>query len=151
MKTLLVILLATASQFAMAQHGNEDQHVPTNVQRNFQRQYPQAADTRWTHSGNQWSADFTDRSPEDRGEMVAHYGHDGRHLDSHIPYDQNDVPPTVTRNVERRYPQGKDHNYTRIERPGMQPLFQVSMTIGGKHTNKYVDEQGRERSYQDHH
>jgi len=151
MKTLFVLLLAAGSQVALGQRRNEDQHVPRNVQQNFQKQFPQAADTRWSHSGNDWQADFTDHSPEDRGEMVAHYGRNGRHLDSHIPYDRNDVPSTVTRNVEKRYPHSKDHFYTRIERPGMQPLFQVSMTIGGKHTYRYVDDQGRQRTYNGRH
>src|SRR5690348_15339064 len=98
MKTLFVIMLATGSQLAVAQRGNEAQHVPTTVQHNFQRQFPQAQDTRWSRSGNEWNASFTDHSPSDRGEMVAHYNRNGRHLDSHIPYDRNDVPQPVIRN-----------------------------------------------------
>ena len=151
MKALFVVLLATSTQLVMAQRGNEAQRVPPTVQHNFQQQYPQAADTRWTHSGNEWHANFTDHSPSDRGEMVAHYDHNGRHVDSHIPYDRNDVPPSVVNHVERHYPGSSDQSYTRIERPGSQPLFQVSLNIKGKHTNRYVDDHGREREYQDHH
>src|SRR5579872_6640976 len=132
MKTLLVVLLATSCQLVMAQRGNEVQHVPRNVQQRFQRDYPQAADTRWSSSGNEYHADFTDRSPNDRGEMVAHYDRNGHHLDSHIPYDRNDVPSSVVHHVEGSYPGSRDQSYTRIERPGTRPVFQVSMTFKGK-------------------
>lgn len=151
MKTLLLVLLVAGCQCAMAQRTNDKQQVPRNVQHNFQRDYPQASDTRWSTSGNEYHADFTDRSPNDRGEMVAHYDRNGRHIDSHIPYDPNDVPSSVVNHVQKRYPGSRDHNYTRIERPGASPLFQVSMSINGKHTNKYVDDRGQERNYQDHH
>lgn len=151
MKTFLVVLLTTSSLLVMAQRGNEDQQVPRNVQHSFQRDYPKAADTRWSSSGNQYHAEFTDHSPADRGEMVAHYDHEGRHIDSHIPYDRNDVPTPVMHHVERHYPGSSDQYYTRIERPGRRPVFQVSMTFNGRHTNKYVDDHGTEREYQDHH
>jgi len=151
MKKLLIVFLAAGSQVALAQHGNDDQHVPHSIQQRFQKDYPEARDAHWSSSRNEWHADFTDHSRYDRGEMVAHYDRSGRHIDSHIPYDRNDVPSPVVQHVEKRYPGSSDHSYTRIERPGGQPLFQVNMNLNGKRTNKYVDDHGRERPYQDHH
>ncbi|HLZ86117.1 MAG TPA: hypothetical protein VKQ52_02700 [Puia sp.] len=146
----LLFLLLLSGEAVLAQHGG-DQSVPRSVQRNFQRDYPEAGDARWSSSGKEWHADFTDHSRYDRGEMVAHYDQTGRHVDSHIPYDRNDVPNPVIHHVERKYPGGSDYSYTRIERPGAQAVFQVGLSLNGRHTNKYVDDQGRERSYQDHH
>ena len=151
MKKILPFLFILYGQSVVAQQNRGEQHVPQAVQHNFQKQYPGAGETHWSSSGGEWHANFTDRSPSDRGEMVAHYDHSGRHLDSHIPYDRNDVPTPVVQHIKKRYPGASDHFYTRIERPGEQPIFQVSLNLNGKHTNKYVDDQGRERNYHDHH
>jgi hypothetical protein len=151
MYKLLILLLLVASLPALAQRDRGDQSVPNTVQHNFKRDYPDAKDTRWSSAGGEWHADFTDHSPQDRGEMVAHYDRTGHHIDSHIPYDRNDVPSPVIHNIEKRYPGASDHSFTRIEKPGTKPVFQVTMNLGGKRTNKYVDDQGRERSYADHH
>jgi hypothetical protein len=151
MKKVLIFLLVVYGQSVHAQRDRGDQQVPRTVQQNFHKQYPDARDTRWSSSGGDWHADFTDHSPADRGEMVAHYDHSGHHIDSHIPYDRNDVPTPVVRHIEQRYPGGSDHSYTRIERPGKQPLFQISLNLNGKRTHKYVDDQGREKNYEDHH
>jgi hypothetical protein len=152
MKKIIFILAALAiGRIAPAQEHRDQRQVPNSVRNSFQRDYPKAGDTRWSQSGGQWHADFTDHSPYDRGEMVAHYDHDGRHIDSHIPYDDNDVPYEVRKKTEHRYPGGHDYSYTRIEHPGGQPLFQVSLNLGGRHKTAYVDDQGRERSYHDSH
>jgi hypothetical protein len=142
--------LATA-MIAPAQTHKDNQQVPSNVRNSFHRDYPGAADTRWSESGGQWHADFTDRSPQDRGEMVAHYNREGRHIDSHIPYDEHDVPSEIRRRTENRYPDGRDYSYTRIEQPGLQPLFQVSLNLGGRRKTTYVDDHGREKSHHDEH
>jgi hypothetical protein len=147
-----VILAIGRIGFAQNHRGQQQQQQPpTNVQRSFQRDYPQANDTRWSRNGNQWNANFTDRSPNDNGAMSSHYDHNGRHLDSHIPYDRNDVPSNIRERMERRYPHGRDYRYTRIEDYGGQPLFQIHLNIGGQPKTMYVDEQGRERSYNDRH
>jgi len=150
-KILFVVAVLCIGRMAEGQDRRSQQQVPTNVQRSFQRDYPQANDTRWTHNGNHWNANFTDRSPGDNGEMISHYDHKGRHLDSHIPYNRDDVPPMVRERMEKRYRNGRDYRYTRIEQYGGQPLFQVRLNIGGQQKTTYVDEQGRERSYHDGH
>ena len=155
MQTLIISLLA-AAQLATTPHHSEGQKAeyqqhqrvaPRAVQQRFHRDYPEATDTRWNYSQGRWNADFTDHSRYDRGEMVAHYDHTGRHVDSHIPYDRNDVPDPVIRHVEKRYPGSKDQYYTRIERPGSKALFQITMNFKGRHTTRYVDDEGRERTY----
>ena len=127
------------------------QQAPTTVQRSFQRDYPESHDPQWNSVHGQWHAKFDDHSRYDRGEMVAHYDRYGRHVDSHIRYDRNDVPPAVVERTQRNYPGGRDYTYTRIEHPGIQPLFQVSLNLGGRSRIVYVDDNGRERKYHDNH
>ena len=142
------ICLATASQ-SIAQESRH--HTPAAVQHAFQRDYPEARDPQWSSTNGQWSANFTDHSQYDRGEMVAHYDRSGHHVDSHIPYDRGDVPQVVIERAQRNYPDAGDYNYTRIERPGGQPLFQVSLRTHGRRRTMYLDDNGRERRYYDHH
>lgn len=143
-----LISLAAAGQL-IAQ--NSHHHAPAAVQQSFQKDYPEARNPKWSSNNGQWHASFTDHSQYDRGEMVAHYDHSGHHVDSHIPYDRNDVPQAVVEKTKRSYPGAKDDYYTRIEQPGGQALFQVNLHIQGKRRTMYVDDNGRERKYNDHH
>jgi hypothetical protein len=127
------------------------QDVPSGVQRSFHRDYPEARDPRWSSSHSQWHADFNDQSRYDRGAMVAHYDQGGRHLDSHIPYDHNDVPSAVVDRSQSHYPDGRGYTYTRIEQPGARSLFQVNLNLQGRNKTLYMDENGRERKYHDSH
>lgn len=131
----------------------QDRHrqAPASIRRSFQRDYPEARDPRWSSTNHQWHANFEDHSSYDRGEMVAHYDRYGHHVDSHIPYDRNDVPPAVIERTERNYPGGRGYTYTRIEHPGWQPLFQVNLNLRGRNRTLYLDDNGREKSYHDRH
>ena len=144
-----LLLLAPAGHlFAQDRH----YEAPGQVQQSFQRDYPQAENPRWSQTHDQWHADFTDKSPDDRGEMVAHYDRRGRHIDSHVPYDQGDVPAEVTRRARDHYRGGRNYRYTRIERSGDQPaLFQVRVNLNGRDRTTYLDENGRTRKYEDYH
>jgi len=129
----------------------EARHAPTAVQKSFQKDYPEARDAQWSSTNGQWHADFDDRSKSDRGQMVANYDQHGNHIDSHIPYDNNDVPSPVVDRAQKNYPGGKNYTYTRIERPVGQPLFRVDLNLQNKNKTLYVDESGREQKYQAHH
>jgi hypothetical protein len=145
---LTLFVLALAGRL-IAQ--NSHQHAPSTVQRSFQKDYPEARNPKWSSVNGQWHANFDDHSQYDRGEMVAHYDRNGHHVDSHIPYDRNDVPPAVVEKAQKNYPGGRDYSYTRIEHPGKQPLFQVSLNLRGSNRTLYVDDHGQEKKYNDHH
>ncbi len=150
MKSLIILsFLIAVLVSARAQYGNRQ--VPGPVSQSFQRQYPDAHDPQWHQQHHQWHARFNDRGPEDRGEMEAHYDPYGRPIDSHIRYDERDVPPPVMRWPHHRYHHGGGYQFTRIERPQGEPLFQVSVNFGGRSHVSYVDEQGRGRDYNDRH
>ena len=144
----ILIFLATAGPL-IAQESRH--HVPAAVRNSFQKDYPEAGDPQWSAANGHWSASFTDHSQYDRGEMVAHYDQSGYHVDSHIPYDRNDVPQAVVERTQRSYPGADGDSYTRIERRGQQPLFQVNLRVHGKSRRMYIDDNGRERKYYDHH
>lgn len=145
--TTLLIFTAAGAVTAQDRH----HQAPAAVQQSFHRDYPEARDPQWHYSNSHWNADFEDHSRYDRGEMVAHYDRYGRHVDSHIPYDRNDVPPAVVQKTERHFPDGRDYNYTRIEQPGRPALFQVSLNLRGSNRTVYLDDNGRERRYQHRH
>jgi hypothetical protein len=149
-KGIFSTLLLLAFAGSLAAQGSHH-HAPSAVKHAFHRDYPEAQDPQWSSSHGQWSADFNDRSPYDRGEMIAHYDQNGHHVDSHIPYDRNDVPTAVVEQTERSYPDARDYNYTRIESPGRHPVFQVSLNLHGSNKMLYVDDNGREKEYHDHH
>ena len=143
-----LISLAASGQL-IAQEGRH--HAPSTVQHAFQRDYPEAGNPQWSSTNGQWSASFADHSQYDRGEMIAHYDRSGHHVDSHVPYDRNDVPQAVVEKTQRSYPDARDYNYTEIERPSGQSFFQVRFHTHGKRRTMYVDESGRERQYNDRH
>lgn len=147
--TLIALLLVLPAGALLAQQRND--RPPRQVQQSFQKNYPEANDARWSRSGSEWHAEFTDRSPRDRGEMVAHYDQRGRHIDSHVPFDRQDVPEPVIRNTERRYRGARDFNYTRIERPGGGAYFRVQLNLNGRNKTVYMDDRGQEHQYNDHH
>jgi hypothetical protein len=148
-KTLFIVILSVAICGAgIAQ--DRDRQVPSSVQHAFQRDYPDAREPHWTSDHGQWHADFDDHSRYDRGEMVAHYDRYGRHIDSHIPYDPNDVPRPVMERMHRRY-HARDYYFERIERPHAEPLFRVNLSLDGGQKTVYMDEYGHERMHSDRH
>lgn len=149
-KSFLVLLLLVPAGLLVAQ--SRSRQAPEPIQQSFHKDYPDAGNPRWSQSNGEWHADFTDRSSDDRGEMVAHYGRNGRHIDSHIPYNREDVPAPVLEKAKRHYHGGRNYRFTQIERPGENnALFQVRVNLNGRDRTTYLDENGRSREYQDRH
>ena len=146
--TLLVLLYLAMGEFGMAQRAHHN--APERVRQAFTRNFPDAGDARWSHSGTQWSATFDDRGGQDRGEMVAHFDNDGRYIDSHIPYAESDVPQPVFESARRRYHKSRIH-VSMIDHPSRPDVFEVRGRVNGRQRISYYDERGRVRSYSDHH
>jgi hypothetical protein len=123
---------------------------PKQVRESFNREYPQSQPAQWHHANNGWSADFEDRD-HGNGEVTAHFDRNGSLLDTHIPYDNNDVPAPVRERVSSRYPGSNNQEYTRIYRPGGDEIYQVHMRHKKRYRTLYVDGNGEQRTYQDRH
>ncbi len=145
-KTIIALMLLIPGGLLVAQNGRH--RAPEKVQQTFQNEYPDAKRTNWSMSNGQWHADFKDR---DHGEMVAHYNRNGEHIDSHIPFDRQDVPAPVIEKVKSRYHDGRDFRYTKIERRGENNLYQVRVHHHGRERIIYLDDHGEERKYTDRH
>jgi hypothetical protein len=147
--TMLVLLFMAGANFAISQ-GNH-RKAPDNVRQSFHNDFPDAGDARWSQNNGQWHANFNDRGPQDRGEMIAHYDRNGHYLQSRVPYARQDVPTPVYEGARRKYGRNRTLNFIRIERPGFGDFFQVRVNINGRTRTSYYDEGGRTRNYDDRH
>jgi hypothetical protein len=144
MKKVIVILsFLLSGTMLLAQSKNYE--APDRVRESFNKEYPKAEKTHWAKSGNQWSASFQD---QEHGEMVAHFGKNGDHIDSRIPFSERDVPGPVKDKIKQSYPKGRDHEYTKIERNhGNDQFYKVHLRDHGHDRTVYMDAQGHKRSY----
>ena len=146
-KYMITALFGLGVIFAFSQNGY---NPPDNVRRSFQKEYPQSQPTRWYQSNASWNVDFEDRD-HNNGEVTAHFNSNGRHIDTHVPYDNHDVPAPVVENLNRNYPGANNYEYTRIDRPGESGVYQVNLNHRGKRKTVYMDNRGYKRDYRDNH
>src|ERR1700676_3688075 len=105
-RSLTTIMLGICVFFGFSQNGHTP---PGNVSRSFQKEYPQSQPSQWNHSNAVgWSATFEDKD-HNNGEATAYFDQKGRHVDTHTPYDNQDVPQPVRDHVKSSYA-GSDNN-----------------------------------------
>ncbi len=145
-----LLLLSSCMAFAQRRHRDNDQNnttPPPSVQQNFQRENPNQ-NARWSRTNNQWHAIYKDNNNRD---VETYYDGYGRKRDSHIAWNRNDVPRDLDNKINRTY-HTRNYNAVRIERPNSAPLFQILLNLGGgRNRTVYMDEQGRQRQYNDRH
>jgi hypothetical protein len=146
-RSLITLILGICVFLGFSQN---EYNPPRNVTQSFQREYPQSQPSQWSHSSVGWSVTFEDRD-HNNGEAVAHFDQSGRHVDTHIPYDEHDVPAPVRDHVRRSYTGAGDYEYTRIDRPGEQGVYMTHFKHHKRYRTVYVDHSGHERDYRDHH
>ncbi len=133
--------------FAFSQNGH---NPPDNVRKSFQKEYPKSQPANWNQSKTGWSVDFEDKD-HNNGEATAHFDASGSHVDTHVPYDNNDVPAPVIENVNSSYPGSDNQEYTRIDRPGESGVYQVNLSQHGTPKTVYMDNKGEKKNYRDKH
>ena len=111
MKKILIGIFILSSTTLFAQD-HRDNNAPTNIQHSFQQDYPNAQSTQWNNSNGQWHGTFKDQNNRN---VETHYNADGQRIDTHISYNQNELPSSVKDRANKKY----NTNYisTRIERP----------------------------------
>jgi len=148
MKTAILTLVFVAiTSFAFSQN---DMNPPRRVRESFQRTYPQSKPSHWSFSSSGWNVVFEDRD-NDNGEVTARFDGKGRHIDSRIVYDNNDVPAPVKENLHRKYDGADNYEFTRIDRPGKEDIYQARFRHHQKHKTRYLDETGQEKEFHDRH
>jgi hypothetical protein len=137
----LVFVAITSSAFSQ-----NDMNPPRRVRESFQKEYPQSQPSHWRFTAGNWNVVFEDRD-NDNGQVTAHFDSRGRHVDSHIRYDENDVPAPVKDNLRQKYDGSDNYEYTRIDRPGREDIYQARFRHHKKYRTVYLDETGREKEY----
>jgi len=132
--------------FALFAFSQNEYNPPRSIRNSFHREYPQSQPLQWHHSGVIWSVQFDDRD-HDNGEVIAHFDRTGRHLDTHVFYDNNDVPTPVIDNLQKRYPGSDGYQFTRIDRRGQQDIYKVHMRHHNKYRDVYLNERGHATEY----
>jgi hypothetical protein len=141
------MLLGLGVFFAFSQN---EHNPPDNVSKQFHKEYPQSQSANWNQSKTGWSVDFEDKD-HNNGEATAHFDAGGRHMDTHVPYDNNDVPAPIAERVNKSYPGSDDLEYTRIDRPGESGTYQVNLRQHGTRKTVYMDNKGEKKNYRDKH
>jgi hypothetical protein len=149
MKTSLIALLLVFSVvFGFGQY----HHTPPRpVTESFQKEYPRSTPSQWSHSNNGWSVTFEDND-YNNGETTAFFDGSGKHIETHIPYDNNDVPASVRNHARDSYGASDNYEYTRIDRYGEKPVYKTQVWHNN-HSRKtvYMDNDGHERQYHEFH
>ena len=128
------------------------QHVytpPRQVTESFQRQYPKSKPSKWSRSKDGWSASFQDND-YNNGESTAYFNASGKHIETHIPYDKNDVPVSVRNHTRDNYGASEQYDYTRIERSCEKPFYKTEVKNKKHNKTIYMDNDGHERDYHAH-
>ena len=127
-----------AGVVSFAQQNNYRRNPPQNVQRSWQRDYPNYNNNSWDYSHSRWHSRYHDR---DRNKDIdVYYDRNGQRVWWQSEWDRNDLPQAVRDRIRSRY-RTESYNAYRIERPRGGFYFQI--TIGGNR-NVYLDERGRE-------
>jgi len=146
-KRLITTLCGMWALIAFAQSNNTP---PRHVRESFQKEYPQSQPTQWHHTNNGWNADFEDRD-HNNGEVTAHFDVNGKYFDTHVLFENNDVPVTVRDRVHSQYPGSENNEYTRINRYDQSNVYQVKVRHHNKYRTVYMNDRGHEVQYHDRH
>ena len=141
------MVLAFSIVFGFSQH---DHTPPKQVSESFQREYPRSKPSQWSRSNDSWSVSFTDRD-HDNGEATAYFDASGKHVDTHIPYEKNDVPVSVRNHTHDSYGASDQYDYTRIDHSGEKAVYRTKVKHKKQVKTIYMDSDGHERDYHDNH
>jgi len=145
--SLLTLFLGLSVFFGFSQ---SDHKPPQNVTQSFQRDYPQSQPAHWSQSSVGWSVSFEDID-HNNGEAVAYFDMAGRHVDTHTPYENHDVPPTVKNHMKVSYGGTNHYDYTRIDHYGEKDVYASHYKDKKQDKTVYMDNGGHERDYHDNH
>ena len=131
-------------------YGQNDRYPPKSVSGSFQVDYPHSHPSHWVQSSVGWSVSFQDND-HNNGQVIAYYDMSGRHIDTHIPYENHDVPHTVRDHMHDSYGGSGHYEYTRIDHYGENHVYMTHYKHKKQYKIVYMDNDGHEREYKDMH
>lgn len=147
MKTILLSLIFGFSfVFGFSQHYNKP---PKQVTESFYKEYPHSKPAKWNQSKDGWNVSFQDND-HNNGQATAYFDGSGKHLETQIPYEKNDVPASVRNHTQKSYGASDEYDYTRIERSGEKPVYKTEVKSKKQHKTIYMDNDGHEKDYHAH-
>jgi hypothetical protein len=146
-RSLITMILGFYVVFGYSQHNYTP---PKNVSESFQKEYPKSKSSQWKQLNEGWSVSFQDKD-HNNGEAMAYYETSGKHIDTHTPYDKNDVPLPVRNHAKNGYGSSDSYDYTRIDHSGEQTVYKTQVKHKNHDKTIYMDNYGHEKDYQDKH
>jgi hypothetical protein len=144
-KIFAALLLLSSATFAQNRNpGRDRDQPPPTIRHSFDRDHSSPANATWTKSSSNWHASFRDNNNHN---VDSYYDRRGNRIATHREIDRKDVPRDLDTRINARYHANGNYNVRRIERPNAEPLFQISLQLGGGNRTVYMDARGRERQY----
>ena len=145
-RSLLTVIFGLSIVFGFTQY---DHKPPKQVSESFYREYPRSKPAKWSQSKDGWSVSFQDND-HNNGEAMAYFDASGKHLETQIPYEKNDVPVSVRNHTQHSYGASDEYDYTRIERSGEKPVYKTEVKSKKHNKTIYMDNDGHEKEYHAH-
>lgn len=125
--------------------GKVSKNQPAKVRQNFQRDYPNAANVRWTKCRGDWTATFNGIAF--RSTAVYHANGDRR--DTRTPVNQENIPRRVLDEIFKKRPVGtRIEDAIKIEVPNaVKEIFRIKNVLEGKTQFDYFDADGVKVDY----
>jgi hypothetical protein len=144
---LITMVLGFSIVFGFSQH---EHTPPRQVAESFQKEYPRSKPSQWSRSNDGWSVTFQDND-HNNGEATAYFDGSGKYVETHTPYDHNDVPVSVRNHARDSYGASDQYDYTRIDRRGEKAVYKTQVKSKKHNKTIYMDNDGHEKEYHEKH
>jgi len=113
--------------------------VPNAVKTAFQKQFPNAKKVKWEkEKTNEYEVSFK----LDRKEVSALYLSDGKLIEVETEIFDTELPKPVVESLNKKYPNIKISEVSKIERSDNSIVYEAELKIGGKKIDLLFDEKG---------
>ena len=129
----------------------QNNYPPQNLIQTFQREYPKSEHAVWDRSTDSWHVSFKDFDHFDGNETIAYYDKNGKHIETHIRCEMDQLPAKVRDYIQKQYGDLKKSAYTRIDHPGKKPIYIAQFMQNDQTKRIFLTQDGQEKVYHDKH
>ena len=135
MKNLIIFVLS----FLLCTSTIHATGVPDAVKTAFQKKFPNAKKVKWEkEKTNEYEASFN----LDRKEVSVLYLSDGKLIEVETEIFDTELPKPVVESLNKKYPNIKISEVSKIERSDNSIVYEAELKIGGKKIDLLFDEKG---------